>query len=157
MGFPMLGPYKHLDNRRHVYYSNSNLSTCTNHLPRSNYHRCLTNRVYSYWLHHHQGRSKSIQERDEIAGAKKQRRCQCLWSIKPYCRQKFKTKVLESKYLGTVLICTLVCIYNFITALHHRIKLRQATATFAAFGNWEIADAVLTARGIRLKRFRICR
>jgi hypothetical protein len=93
MGFPMLGPYKHLGNRMHVYYSNSNLSMCTNHRPRSNYHHCLTNMVYSCWLHRHRGRSKSIQEQKEIAGAKKRRRCQCFWSIKPYCRQKLKTKV----------------------------------------------------------------
>jgi hypothetical protein len=92
-GFPMLDPYKHLDNRMHVYYSNSNLSTCTSHLPRSNYHHCLTNMVCSYWLHHHRGRSKSIQVRNEIAGAKKRRRCQCFWSMKPSSRQKTKLRV----------------------------------------------------------------
>jgi hypothetical protein len=55
--------------------------------------------------------------------------------------------------MGTVLICTLVCRYDFIAVLHHRVELRQATATFAAFGNWEIADAVSTVRDTRLKTF----
>jgi hypothetical protein len=67
---------------------------------------------------------------------------------KTILQAKIEIESLGKKYLGTVLICTLVCIYNFMTALHHRIELRQTTATFAAFGNWEIADAVSTARDI---------
>jgi hypothetical protein len=60
---------------------------------------------------------------------------------------------IQSKVLGNSIDLYLVCIYNFITALHYRVELRQATTTFAAFGNWEIADAVSTASDTRLKRF----